>query len=130
MELETNQTSIKLRKKTKTTTIILGVILVTIPVCVALFMSMPGLLMALKSSLGEITRGAVIGVSALPVLLFVGIKGGNEWYKKVWCWCVLVLMVIGISLIVFLGNPSSADAGMGMPAGPMEGGSMMGRAVG
>lgn len=128
MELETNQASLKVGKKTNKMTILVGVLLVGVPVCVALFINKPELFQTLKNFKWDILKGAVMGLSSLPVLIFVGIKGGSNWYKKIWCWAILAIMLVGILTMVLMGSTSTMPQDMmsmpgdGMSSEPSGGG--------
>ena len=114
MELETSkeqaydmQLSAK-KPKIKIGTMVIGVMLIAIPILITLFMTMPELWQGIMSAKGEIIKGAVIGLSTLPVLLFVVIKGGNAWYRKWWAWVACGITVITVVAISLLGTTSMA----------------------
>ena len=120
MKLETNQKDLydmqptTGKSKLKVGTIIMGILLIAIPILITLFMSRPELWQAIMGAKGEIIKGAVIGLSTLPVLLFVVIKGGNAWYKKWWAWVacgITLIAVVTISLLGVTGSNPSDDAG-------------------
>ena len=122
MELQTNgnQEIISLKKKTKILNVVLAIALIIIPVGIAVLMNVQGVLGTLKMHIGEIGRGIVIGVTTLPVMIYIGIKTEGKWYTKVWAWVVLMLMLVGILAVVFFMNkgassmpiPSAAPSGM------------------
>ena len=87
---------------------VIGIMLITIPILITLFMTMPELCQGIMSARGEIIKGAVIGLSTLPVLLFVVIKGGNAWYRKWWAWVACGITVIAVVAISLLGTTSMA----------------------
>lgn len=114
MELETSkeqaydmQLSAK-KPKIKIGTMVIGIMLIAIPILITLFMTMPELWQGIMSAKGEIIKGAVIGLSTLPVLLFVVIKGGNVWYRKWWAWVACGITVIAVVAISLLGTTSMA----------------------
>ena len=114
MELETSkeqaydmQLSAK-KPKIKIGTMVIGIMLIAIPILITLFMTMPELWQGIMSAKGEIIKGAVIGLSTLPVLLFVVIKGGNAWYRKWWAWVACGITVIAVVAISLFGTTSMA----------------------
>ena len=96
------------KPKIKIGTMVIGVMLIAIPILITLFMTMPELWQGIMSAKGEIIKGAVIGLSTLPVLLFVVIKGGNSWYRKWWAWVACGITVIAVVAISLLGTTSMA----------------------
>lgn len=120
MQLKTNEAKVYNtqvvagRPKIKVGTIILGVLLIAIPILITLFISMPQLWQTIMGAKGEIIKGAFIGLSTLPVLMFVAIKGGKTWYKKWWSWLAFGITIIAVVAISLVGNTQGSSAGMDM----------------
>lgn len=133
MQLERNKakvydTQVNAKKsQIKVGSIIIGVLLIAIPVLIALFVSMPQLGQAVLAAKNEIVKGMVIGVSTLPVILFVAIKGGKTWYKKWWAWAAFSVTVVAVLVISLVGAPQDAGSDMGMQGMYMEEGIPMGK---
>lgn len=120
MQLETDEAKVYEpqiaagKPKIKVGPIIIGAILITIPILITLFISVPELWQTIVGAKSEIIKGAFIGLSTLPVLLFVVIKGGKVWYKKWWAWLAFSVTIIAVVTISLVGNTQSAPADMGM----------------
>lgn len=133
MQLERNKakvydTQVNAKKsQIKVGSIIIGVLLIAIPVLIALFVSMPQLGQAVLAAKNEIVKGMVIGVSTLPVILFIAIKGGKTWYKKWWAWAAFSVTVVAVLVISLVGAPQGAESDMGMQGMYMEEGIPMGK---
>lgn len=119
MQLETNVIMGKTKKKErlKVSTAIIAVLMIGISVLIALFVCMPDLWQQFMMVKWEVFKGALIGIGILPVLLFVTIKGGKEWYKKWWVWASVVIVMGALVTIVILkgNNLVSTGGNMGMP---------------
>lgn len=133
MQLERNKaktydTQVNAKKsQIKVGSIIIGVLLIAIPVLIALFVSMPQLGQSVLAAKSEIVKGMVIGVSTLPVILFVAIKGGKTWYKKWWAWAAFSVTIIAVLVISLSGAPQGAELDMGMQGMYMDEGISMGK---
>lgn len=133
MQLERNKakvydTQVNAKKsQIKVGSIIIGVLLIAIPILIALFISMPELWQAILVAKSEIVKGIVIGVSTLPVILFVAIKGGKTWYKKWWAWAAFSVTIIAVLVISLSGAPQGAEPDMGMQDMYMDEGISMGK---
>lgn len=115
MQLKTDEVKVYAqRSQIKVGSIIIGVLLIAIPILIALFISMPQLAQVLLGAKSEIIKGMIIGVSTLPVILFVAIKGGKVWYKKWWAWAAFSVTIIAVLVISLLGAPQGASADMGI----------------
>lgn len=119
MQIETDevkvcdtQTAMK-KPQLKVGSIIIGILLISIPIFIALCISMPQLWQALIAAKGEILKGMFIGASTLPVILFVAIKAGKRWYKVWWAWTALTVTAVAVLSISLLGTPQGGQPGMG-----------------
>lgn len=101
------------KTKIKIGTILIGIMLIAVPILITLFITMPDLWQAIVYAKNEILKGIFIGLSTLPVLLFVALKGGETWYKKWWTWIVCVVTV-GIVVALSLVGTTSMDPGQDM----------------
>ncbi|MGL4345043.1 MAG: hypothetical protein ACRCTE_07595 [Cellulosilyticaceae bacterium] len=90
------------KNKTKASTVITGFLLVAIPILIGLLVCFPAVTGWAMMSKAQIIKGVMIGLSGLPVLLFITIKGGVDWYKRWWTWTILALTIITLLLIVVL----------------------------
>lgn len=117
MELQTNerQEVISLKKQTKVLTIVLGIALILIPVGITVILNVQGIFETLKTNLGEIGRGIIIGITTLPVMIYIGLKTEGKWYKKAWAWILLVIMIGGILAVVFFMSKSTGAMPPAMP---------------
>lgn len=115
MELQTN--SVQKTTKLKVSTIFIGLGILIIPIGIGVLINMPEVMEWVKLYWKEISKGIMIGVSILPVMLFVTIKGGGCWYKRWWTWGLLVIviaMVIGISFLGSAGTETEVMKEMGI----------------
>lgn len=116
MELEVRKkqaydTQFSSRKpKLKIGTILIGIMLIAIPILITLFITMPDLWQAIVYAKSEILKGIFIGLSTLPVLIFVALKGGETWYKKWWTWIVCIVTVGTVVALSLLGTTSIGPA--------------------
>lgn len=127
MELQTQkgETVTSNREQLKVSTIFLAIVMIALSVSVALFICKPDLWQQVMMVKGDLLKGAVIGFTALPVLLFVTIKGGKTWFKKWWVWASISITVIGLILVATLSGGSS-NSGMPNMGGPDMYGNPMG----
>lgn len=121
MNLEKNvTTTVEMDPKPRlvqASTIMVGVLIIAIPIIVALLATKPELWQMIKDAKWEIIKGAGIGVSILPVFIFVTIKGGAMWYKKWWSWAAIGVTCVALVGIIMIADPSQAMGGMnGMDA--------------
>lgn len=130
MQLETKQNVENVVKKPTLSigSIILGICLISIPIIVTLFIAIPSLGQTLLQEKSEIMKGMIIGITILPVFLFVAIKGGKLWYKQWWSWVAVGVTCIALVSITFIGSfggsNQSMDNGMNMEDGMNMGGDM------
>lgn len=128
MELGTKDmtAAVKRKDRPKVSTIAISLLMIGISISIALLICIPDLWQQIMMIKWDILKGALVGISALPVFLFVTIKGGKEWYKKWWVWVSIAITLIAIVTIVMLkGSPGAGSMGMpsmeaGMPS--MDGG--------
>nr|WP_307992588.1 hypothetical protein [uncultured Niameybacter sp.] len=107
-------------------TIVLGVALISVSIILTLLITVPELAQAIIQAKGQIFKGLFIGVTILPIFLFVTIKGGKTWYKQLWSWIavgITCVALIGITLgSTFMNQPKDMNGGMQMEEGMnMEG---------
>ncbi|MEF9960550.1 MAG: hypothetical protein RR448_06715 [Niameybacter sp.] len=123
MNLETKQNIEVVTKKQKLTvgTIILGIGLISIPIIITLFLTVPELGQKILEAKSEIFKGMFIGVTILPVFLFVTIKGGKVWYKQWWNWAAIGITCIALVTITlvstFTGQSQGLDEGVSIENG-------------
>lgn len=99
MNLQTRPSYNSGTKRTKFSfqTLILGIVFISISIILTLLVAIPELTQAVLAAKGEILKGVIVGITILPVLLFVTIKGGKFWYKKLWSW-----LSIGITCVALI----------------------------
>lgn len=99
MNLQTRPSYNQGTKRTKFSfqTLILGIVFISISIILTLLVAIPELTQAVLAAKGEILKGVIVGITILPVLLFVTIKGGKFWYKKLWSW-----LSIGITCVALI----------------------------
>ena len=113
MELQTNT---KTPEKVKVSTIIVGILFICVSVVIALFVTNPTLLQQVMAQKGDILKGALIGVSALPIFLFLTIQGGKTWSKKWWVWVGIALtLCILLVIVAVMGSSTASTVGGSMP---------------
>lgn len=105
MELQTNNTK-STGCKVKGVTILIGFSLILVPIAIGVLMTMPQVMIGLATAWKEIMKGIVIGLSILPVILFVTIKAGTLWYKKAWVWIIIIIAVGTVITIGLIGETS------------------------
>ncbi|MGL6174470.1 MAG: hypothetical protein ACRC1P_07660 [Cellulosilyticaceae bacterium] len=120
MEIQTNHTS-QVGYKAKGTTILLGFSLILVPIAIGVLMTMPQVMTWITISWKEIIKGAVVGLSILPVILFATIKGGAMWYKKVWVWGLITVAVLVVMAISLMGETSVGTEAMKNMVTPNKG---------
>ena len=114
-EVEQYEAQLAVNKpKVKIGTMVIGAVLITIPILITLFITVPELWQTIMSAKGEIIKGACIGLSTLPVLLFIVIKGGKTWYKRWWAWLAFSITVIAVVTLSLVGNTQSSSNDMNM----------------
>lgn len=94
------------KPKMKIGTILMGMMLVAIPVLITLFITMPDLWGIMVDAKSDILKGVAIGLSTLPVLIFIALKGGETWYKKAWTWIVGLITIGAIVVLSLVGTTS------------------------
>ena len=105
----------KNKEKIKVSTIVLGLLAIGLSIAIALLITMPDLLTQIMMVKWEIFKGSIIGLSALPVFLFVTIKGGTNWAKKWWTWASIgVVLLALLALVTLQGNIGSNANQMNM----------------
>lgn len=97
------------KPKMKIGTILMGMMLVAIPVVITLFITMPDLWGMMVDAKSDILKGVAIGLSTLPVLIFIALKGGETWYKKAWTWIVGII-TIGAVVVLSLAGTTSMES--------------------
>lgn len=97
------------KPKMKIGTILMGMMLVAIPVVITLFITMPDLWGMMVDAKSDILKGVAIGLSTLPVLMFIALKGGETWYKKAWTWIVGII-TIGAVVVLSLAGTTSMES--------------------
>lgn len=97
-------------------TIVLGVALISVSIILTLFITIPELAQALIQAKGQILKGLFIGVTILPIFLFVTIKGGKTWYRQLWSWIavgITCVALIGITFVsIFMNQPKDMNGDM------------------
>ena len=107
LEKESNYDVITKKPIPSVGTIVLGLVLISISIIVTLFITMPELGQSIIQAKGEILKGLLIGVTILPVFLFITIKGGKTWYKQWWSWAavgITCIALVTITLVNIFGN--------------------------
>lgn len=117
------------KNKVPVSTVITAFLLILIPIVMGALVCIPEFGQWLLFSKGDILKGIFIGISILPIFLFITIKGGATWYRRWWAWGVVALSMFVLVLIVILGKGSTGSS-MGSPMGvPANPGGMMGKGV-
>ncbi|MGL4736771.1 MAG: hypothetical protein ACRCW2_04870 [Cellulosilyticaceae bacterium] len=120
---------VKSKNKVPVSTVITAFLLITIPVVMGLLVCVPAFGQWMLASKGDILKGALIGLSILPIFLFITIKGGTVWYKRWWTWGVVTLAMAVLVLVVIFGKGGvTAPMGGGVST-PQSPGNMMGKGV-
>lgn len=117
------------KNKVPVSTIITAFLLIIIPIVIGVLVCIPSFGQWMVTSKGEIFKGVLIGLSILPIFLFITIKGGEAWYKRWWTWGVVAVAMIVLVLVVVFGKGGTAL----VPGGSMDGmpnpGNMMGKSI-
>lgn len=93
---------IQVKNKVKASTVMMGFLLIIIPVLMGVLVCIPTFGQWVIASKGDIFKGFIVGVSLLPVLLFIAIKGGEIWYKRWWTWGIIAVSIGILALIVVM----------------------------
>ncbi|OON93173.1 MAG: hypothetical protein ATN32_09120 [Candidatus Epulonipiscium fishelsonii] len=93
-----------MQEKNKWKSIINAILITLLTISISMIITFPEIRQILLNSKSEISKSFLIGLSVLPVMIFVINNGGKNWTKNKLSWIVLLITCGAIFYISISGN--------------------------